>query len=192
MIQTKRLTRSDHITVARFDCELLAIKPQSSESFSIDCTPPLDEITMFKHLLLPTDGSKLSNSAIERGIAFAKETGAKVTFAHVMPEYVVDAFVEFPSAAQASYNDFMTTSENTAKSILGAAQSLAKAAGVACDTVAVRHGQPWKAIIDVAGGRACDLIFMASHGRRGISALVLGSETHKVLTHSTVPVLVFR
>ena len=109
---------------------------------------------MFKHLLLPTDGSKLSDEAVTRGIAFAKETGAKVCFLHVLPEYVVDAF--------------------------------------ASDSVSIRHGQPWKAIIDVAGGRACDLIFMASHGRRGISALVLGSETHKVLTHSSIPVLVFR
>ncbi|MFM8547619.1 MAG: universal stress protein [Betaproteobacteria bacterium] len=147
---------------------------------------------MFKHLLLPTDGSKLSHVAVEKGVEFAKEVSAKVTFVHVMPEYVVDAFVEFPSAAQASYNDFMKASEDTAKSILGAAQALAKTAGLSSDTVAVRHGQPWKAIIDVAGGRACDLIFMASHGRRGISALVLGSETHKVLTHSKIPVLVFR
>ena len=147
---------------------------------------------MFKHLLLPTDGSKLSAVAVERGIAFAKETGAHITLVHVMPEYVVDAFVEFPSAAQASFNDFMKASEETAKSILGAAQAQAKAAGVTSDTVAIRHGQPWKAIIDVAGGRACDLIFMASHGRRGLSALVLGSETHKVLTHSSIPVLVFR
>ncbi len=147
---------------------------------------------MFKHLLLPTDGSKLSNTAVERGISFAKEAGARITFVHVMPEYVVDAFVEFPSAAQASFNDFMKASEETAKSILGSVESKAKAAGVSSETVAIRHGQPWKAIIDVAGGRACDLIFMASHGRRGLSALVLGSETHKVLTHSSIPVLVFR
>ena len=147
---------------------------------------------MFKHLLLPTDGSRLSDVAVEKGIAFAKETGAHVTFVHVMPEYVVDAFVEFPSAAQASFTDFMKATEDTAKSVLGSAQARANAAGVGNDAVSIRHGQPWKAIIDVAGGRACDLIFMASHGRRGLSALVLGSETHKVLTHSTIPVLVFR
>ena len=147
---------------------------------------------MFKHLLIPTDGSKLSTGAVEKGVAFAKEVGAKLTFVHVMPEYVVDAFAEFPSAAQASFTDFMKASEETAKSVLGEAEAKAKAAGVTSDTVAIRHGQPWKAIIDVAGGRACDLIFMASHGRRGISALVLGSETHKVLTHSAIPVLVFR
>lgn len=147
---------------------------------------------MFKHLLLPTDGSKLSDEAVTRGIAFASETGAKVCFLHVMPEYVVDAFAEFPSAAQTSFNDFMKATEETAKTVLGAAEKKAKLAGVACESVSIRHGQPWKAIIDVAGGRACDLIFMASHGRRGISALVLGSETHKVLTHSSIPVLVFR
>lgn len=147
---------------------------------------------MFKHLLLPTDGSKLSDITVDRGIEFAKETNARVTFLHVMSEYVVDAFVEFPSAAQASFADFMKATEETAKGVLGSAQARASAAGVVNDTVSLRHGQPWKAIIDVAGGRACDLIFMASHGRRGLSALVLGSETHKVLTHSTIPVLVFR
>ena len=119
-------------------------------------------LKMFKHLLLPTDGSKLSDMAVEQGVAFAKETGARVTFVHVMPEYVVDAFVEFPSAAQASFTDFMKATEDTAKAVLGAAQSRASAAGVTHDTVSIRHGQPWKAIIDVAGGRACDLIFMAS------------------------------
>lgn len=147
---------------------------------------------MFKHLLLPTDGSELSNEALKKGVAFARETGARVTFIHVMPEYVAAAFAEFPAGGQAAFADFMKVTEDSAKSILGAAQAAAGEASVPCDKVAIRHQQPWRAIIDVAADRQCDLIFMASHGRRGIGALVLGSETNKVLTHSKIPVLVFR
>jgi len=147
---------------------------------------------MFEHLLLPTDGSDLSNEALKKGVAFARETGARVTFVHVMPEYVAAAFAEFPAGGQAAFADFMKVTEDSAKSILGAAEAAANAANVSCDKVAIRHQQPWRAIIDVAGTRQCDLIFMASHGRRGIGALVLGSETNKVLTHSKIPVLVFR
>jgi nucleotide-binding universal stress UspA family protein len=147
---------------------------------------------MFKHLLLPTDGSELSGEALKQGIAFARETGARVTFVHVMPEYVAAAFAEFPAGGQAAFSDFMKATEDSAKTILAAAEAGASKAAVSFDKVAIRHQQPWRAIIDVAGDRQCDLIFMASHGRRGIGALVLGSETNKVLTHSKIPVLVFR
>lgn len=147
---------------------------------------------MFKHLLLPTDGSELSNEALKKGIAFAREAGARVTFIHAMPEYVAAAFAEFPTGGQTAFADFMKATEDSAKSILGAAEGAARAESVACDSVAIRHQQAWRAIIDVATERQCDLIFMASHGRRGIGALVLGSETNKVLTHSKIPVLVFR
>lgn len=147
---------------------------------------------MFKHLLIPTDGSKLSNDALERAVQFARETGARLTALHVMPEYIPPAFAEFPAAGQASFAEFMKATEENGKSILDAAGQAAKAAGVACDAVSVRHTQPYRAIIDVAREKGCDLIFMSSHGRRGLSALVLGSETNKVLTHSSIPVLVFR
>ena len=147
---------------------------------------------MFNHLLLPTDGSDLSNEALKKGIAFARETGARVSFVNVMPEYIAAAFAEFPAGGQAAFADFMKATEDSAKTILGAAEAAANDAGVSCDKVAIRHQQPWRAIIDIAGDRQCDLIFMASHGRRGIGALVLGSETNKVLTHSKIPVLVFR
>ena len=145
---------------------------------------------MYKHLLVPTDGSKLSNDAVERAIQFAKETGARVTALHVMPEYIPPAFAEFPAAGQASFAEFMKATEETAKTVLDAAAQAAKTAGVQCETASVRHTQ--RAIIDVAREKGCDLIFMSSHGRRGLSALVLGSETNKVLTHSSIPVLVFR
>lgn len=147
---------------------------------------------MFKHILLPTDGSDLSNDALRKGVTFARETGAKLTFIHVMPEYIAAAFAEFPAGGQAAFADFMKATEDTANAILGTAEAAAHAAKVTSDRVAVRHQQPWRAIIEVAGERKCDLIFMASHGRRGLSAVVLGSETHKVLTHSKIPVLVFR
>lgn len=147
---------------------------------------------MYKHVLVPTDGSDLSNDAITKAVQFAKETGARITVLHVMPEYIPPAFAEFPAAGQASFAEFMKATEETGKSILGAAQKSADVASVNCETISIRHTQPYRAIIDVARDKGCDLIFMSSHGRRGLSALVLGSETNKVLTHSSIPVLVFR
>jgi nucleotide-binding universal stress UspA family protein len=147
---------------------------------------------MYKHILVPTDGSKLSDEAVTKAIEFAQQTGARLTALHVMPEYIPPAFAEFPAAGQASFAEFMSATEETGKTVLAAVQQSAAAAGVACETVAMRHTQPYRAIIDLARDKACDLIFMSSHGRRGLSALVLGSETNKVLTHSSIPVLVFR
>lgn len=147
---------------------------------------------MYKNLLVPTDGSELSNNAVERAMQFAKECGARITALHVMPEYIPPAFAEFPAAGEATFAEFTKATEETARIVLEAVEQAAAAAGVDCQTVAVRHTQPYRAIIDCARDRGCDLIFMASHGRRGLSALVLGSETNKVLTHSSIPVLVFR
>ncbi|MGD9945259.1 MAG: universal stress protein [Burkholderiaceae bacterium] len=147
---------------------------------------------MYKHLLVPTDGSKLSGEAVEKAINFARETGARLTAVHVMPEYIPPAFAEFPAAGQTSITEFMNATDQTAQTVLEAVRQAARAAEVECDTVALRHTQAYRAIIDVAQEKGCDLIFMASHGRRGLSALVLGSETNKVLTHSNIPVLVFR
>ncbi len=147
---------------------------------------------MYKHILVPTDGSKLSDGAIAKAIQFARETGAKLTVLHVMPEYIPPAFAEFPTAGQASFAEFMKATEETARSLLASVAKSAQEAAVSCETIALRHTQPYRAIIDVANDKACDLIFMSSHGRRGFSALVLGSETNKVLTHSSIPVLVFR
>jgi nucleotide-binding universal stress UspA family protein len=147
---------------------------------------------MFKHILVPTDGSKLSDGAVTQAIRFARETGASLTVLHVMPEYIPPAFAEFPAAGEASFAEFMKATEETARSVLAVVTKSAQEAGVACETISLRHTQPYRAIIDVAGDKSCDLIFMSSHGRRGFSALVLGSETNKVLTHSSIPVLVFR
>jgi len=142
---------------------------------------------MHTHILIPTDGSDLSAEAIQYGTALAKAVNARVTGVTVSPSIHVLA-IEPDAVADTleSYRQRMATV---------AAQHLDKvkeAAGVNYEVVHVEHKDPYKAIIDVANAKACDLIVMASHGRRGISAIVLGSETLKVLTHSTIPVLVYR
>lgn len=145
---------------------------------------------MYKHILIPTDGSELSRKAIEYGIALAKEAGAKVTAITVStPFHVFAAEPAMVTDTAASYADRVT--QNSAK-YLSVAKDAAAASGVSCDGVHVEHEHPYRAIIDTATGKGCDLIVMASHGRRGVSAIVLGSETVKVLTHSTIPVLVYR
>jgi nucleotide-binding universal stress UspA family protein len=145
---------------------------------------------MHKHILMPTDGSALSEKAIEYGMALAKSVGAKATVMTVSPPYQVFAIeptliTETPQTSQA-YADRLAAKH------LAAASQIASAAGLICETLHVMHEQPYQAIIEVAAEKNCDLIVMASHGRRGIAAVVLGSETVKVLTHSTIPVLVFR
>ena len=145
---------------------------------------------MHTHILIPTDGSDLSDEAIQYGTALAKAANSKVTgvtvsspfhFLSVEPEMVADTLE--------SHRERMTT---VAAQRLAKVKQAADAAGLGCEVVHVEHEHPYKAIIDVANNKACDLIVMASHGRRGISAIVLGSETLKVLTHSTIPVLVYR
>jgi nucleotide-binding universal stress UspA family protein len=145
---------------------------------------------MYRHILIPTDGSELSKKAIQYGMALAKEAGAKVTAITVStPFHVFAAEPAMITDTPASYADRVT--RNSAK-YLGAAKDVAAASGVSCEGVHVEHEHPYRAIIDTATGKSCDLIVMASHGRRGVSAIVLGSETVKVLTHSTIPVLVYR
>jgi nucleotide-binding universal stress UspA family protein len=128
---------------------------------------------MYKNILIATDGSELSEKAVNHGIALAKRIGAKVTVLTVV-------------------QPLHTFTAEYAEKTLGAAARLAQAAGVECEGVHVEHDFPYQAIIDTAASKGCDLIVMASHGRHGISALVLGSETVKVLTHSKIPVLVHR
>jgi len=145
---------------------------------------------MFKNILIPTDGSELAWKAVEHGTALAKSVGAKVTVVTVsLPFHIftLDPLVVEDTAAQ-----YKTRMEEHAAKLLATMANAAKAAGVPCETVHVVHEHPYQAIIDTAVARGCDLITMASHGRRGVSALLLGSETVKVLTHSKIPVLVHR
>ena len=145
---------------------------------------------MYKHILIPTDGSDLSWMAVRQGIALAKSMNARVTALTVSPTFrpvTVD-----PDLVADTPEQYRKDSDAAAARYLGAATESAKVAGVPCEGVHVVNDHPHQAIIDTAHGKGCDLIFMASHGRRGVSALLLGSETTKVLTHSKIPVLVYR
>ena len=147
---------------------------------------------MFKHILLPTDGSPLSDKGVQRGIAFAKRIKARVTAMHVVPEFrsLADDTL-LPSSAELRER-FREEARARGQRIVDKAAKRAKAAGVRCKTLVAPGGLPYEQIIAVARKQKCDLIVMASHGRRGLSSVLLGSETAKVLTHSKVPVLVVR
>ena len=148
---------------------------------------------MYKHILLPTDGSKLASKAIKQGIQLAKSIGAKVMVINVVPEFQLMMDEGFaPPNAMAIKKRFEDATCKRSKTIIDEAKTLAKAAAVECAGVTVSSGVPYEAIIKQALKAKCDLIMMASHGRKGIVSILLGSETAKVLTHSTIPVLVVR
>lgn len=147
---------------------------------------------MFKHILVPTDGSQLSQETARRAVAFAKESGARITAFFAKPEYPITYFGEGALIDPTTPEKFAEMADRQAEEVLGFVRQECAAAGVECDTVSVVSDVPYQAIIETAEKAGCDLIFMASHGRRGISGLLLGSETHKVLTHSKIPVLVYR
>jgi len=149
---------------------------------------------MYKHILIPTDGSELSKKAIAQGVALARALSAGLTFVTVRAPFHAMAgepemVVTMPEEYTAYVHDYLTA-ESGAR--LAAAKAVAEAEGVACETVDVAHDHVHQAILETAAEKGCDLIVMASHGRRGISAVVLGSETVKVLTHGNLPVLVCR
>jgi nucleotide-binding universal stress UspA family protein len=147
---------------------------------------------MFKHILVPTDGSDLSRDTVSRAVTFAKEAGAKLTAFYAKPEYPVTYYGEGVLIDPTTPEKFAELAEKQAQEVLSFATRLASENGVACTTLSATSDVPYEAIIDAANNNGCDLIFMASHGRRGISGMLLGSETHKVLTHSKIPVLVYR
>lgn len=147
---------------------------------------------MFKHILLPTDGSELSEKAVDQGIHFAKSVGARVTGLHVMPQYQVVAYDAMFPMDLVSEDQFNEESQARADRFLSTLKQAAEAAGVPCDTVTATSDHPWEEIIKTAQDEGCDLILMSSHGRRGLVGLILGSETTKVLTHTHIPVLVLR
>ncbi len=144
---------------------------------------------MYTHILVPTDGSVLSEKAITAAIELAKKLHAQLTAMTVMEPWGTDGRHIDLEEAHEVYRD---RAGEIARKRLEVAVLAAKAAGVPIDTETVFSEQPWEAIIQTAEARGCDLIQMASHGRRGFKALVLGSETTKVLTHSKIPVLVHR
>jgi nucleotide-binding universal stress UspA family protein len=145
---------------------------------------------MFKHILVPTDGSKLSEKAIKHAIQFAKQAKARVTALHVIQKFR-------PFTTQVEMHEMMAKDHEKsgvehANQYLRYAQRIANNAGVECDSARASSDHPYKEIIRAAEEKGCDLILMASHGRRGIEGFLLGSETQKVLTHSRIPVLVYR
>jgi nucleotide-binding universal stress UspA family protein len=151
-------------------------------------------VDLFSHILVPTDGSELSSAAAGRAVAIAAAIGARITFFHAKPERP-QSFLGGEGAAyvdQMPPEEFERRSQQQADAVLDALQALADAAGVPCARAVAESGAPYEGIIEAATARGCDLIVMASHGRRGIKSLILGSETQKVLTHSKIPVLVYR
>ena len=145
---------------------------------------------MYTSILIPTDGSELAGKAVQHGITLAQRIGAKTTALTVSPPFhTLTTDTQMIEDTLAQYKIRM---QQHAEKTLGAVAEAARAAGVACEIVHVEHEHPYQAIIDTADAKGCDLIVMASHGRRGISAIVLGSETVKVLTHCKTPVLVHR
>ena len=145
---------------------------------------------MFKHILIPTDGSELSTLAIKKGVQFAKEINAKITGLTVTMPYhyfAVDAIQVSDTPEQ-----YRIDVEALAQRHLNVIKEEADKAGLDCELVHRSSERPYEEIIKTAQDQHCDVIFQASHGRRGISGLLLGSETQKVLSHSKIPVLVYR
>jgi nucleotide-binding universal stress UspA family protein len=147
---------------------------------------------MFKHFLVPTDGSQLSLQAAQQAIALAKEAGAKITFFFAKPDYPVAFYGEGALIDPTTPEKFAEIADRQAREVLSQVEALARVAGIEFAAVSEVSDIPYEAIIKASEAAGCDLIFMASHGRRGISGLLLGSETQKVLTHSQTPVLVYR
>ena len=145
---------------------------------------------MYTNILIPTDGSELAGKAVQDGIALAKRIGAKATALTVLPPFHV--LTTDTQMLEDTPTQYKVRMQEHAEKTLGAVAQVAQAAGVACEMVHAEHKHPYQAIIDTAESKACDLIVMASHGRHGISAIVLGSETVKVLTQCKIPVLVQR
>ena len=147
---------------------------------------------MYKHILIPTDGSELAGHAVAAGIAFAKSVNAKVTAFIALEEYRLPGEVEVMVRHIRSVDQHVAQAAGKAEAILGPVRERAAAAGVACDSCHALSDRPYEAIIEAADEHDCDLIFMASHGRRGLRALVYGSQAQGVLTHSTIPMLIYR
>jgi nucleotide-binding universal stress UspA family protein len=150
----------------------------------------LKEFIMFKHILLPIDGSELSEKAIQGCVSLAKESGAKITGLHVTPEFHV--FTANPEMLEDTEEEYRRDSKRTASDVLSFVEKAAKGSGVPCEIVQLESDHPHQAIIDTAEQYGCDLITMATHAYTGVKGLLLGSETHKVLTQCKVPVLVYR
>ena len=147
---------------------------------------------MFKHILIPTDGSNVAAKAIDAGVRLAAEMGAKVTGFHAEQPRPLHLHVKGYSVEKDLIAELDRRSHQFAERCVAQVEDAAKADGVPFEAVVVKSMRPYEAIIRAAQERNCDAIFMASHGHRGLDGLLLGSVTQQVLTHSKIPVLVFR
>lgn len=147
---------------------------------------------MYKHLFVPTDGSKLSGKAVDHAIGLAAAVGARVTLFFAAPGYPQPMYAEGVVYETVSKKEYEEAVARQAEKMLAKLEDKARAAGVEVNTRHTIHDAPWEAILEAARKSKADAIVMASHGRRGLAGLLLGSETQKVLTHSKVPVIVVR
>jgi nucleotide-binding universal stress UspA family protein len=144
---------------------------------------------MYQRILVPTDGSEITKKAVDTAVGLARLMGAKLYTLSVKEPFPYSAISEMqPTPPQ----EFYDAQDRIATARVDAVRQACSAAGLDCDASTVEALHPWEAIIEHAKNNACDLIVMASHGRRGMSALLLGSETQRVLIHSKVPVLIVR
>jgi nucleotide-binding universal stress UspA family protein len=148
---------------------------------------------MYQHILIPTDGSPIADKAVEAGLQFAREAGARVTLFTAVPEYEVPSEAAVMARQQViSIDEHNRLSLQKARAVLAPAEERARAAGVAFDSDFTQSDRPSEAIIAAASGHGCDVIFMCSHARTGLARLWHGSETEEVLTGSAIPTLVYR
>lgn len=147
---------------------------------------------MFGHILLPTDGSPASRRAAVAGVGLARDLGARVTALYAAPAPTPLVYEHFIPVGYMPAEEHVEAIERAARRYLGAVEAAAKAANVPCESVRLTSEYPWEAILETAKRRKCDLIVMASHSRRGVAALFIGSQTQKVLAHASMPVLVYR
>jgi nucleotide-binding universal stress UspA family protein len=147
---------------------------------------------MFRNILIPTDGSPLSRKAAKNAVRLAREQKAKVTAVYVSPPYTPTAGEGMYMVHFESPQAYAARARSVASRCLGFVRKAASAAGVRYEEIHASSDFPYDEIVRTAARKKCDLIYMASHGRRGASRVILGSETSKVLAHSKVPVLVER
>jgi nucleotide-binding universal stress UspA family protein len=140
---------------------------------------------MYRHILVPTDGSELAERGVAHGLALAKSVDAEI-----YAIFVVEPFSEMTGPLRETVGRYAELRKEQAVSVLNLVANAARQAGVSCETIQVENGQPHQAIIAAAEDKGCDLIVMSSHGRSGLSMLLIGSVTNKVLTHAKTPVLV--
>jgi nucleotide-binding universal stress UspA family protein len=140
---------------------------------------------MYRHILIPTEGSELAERGVAHGLALAKSLGARVSVI-----FVLEAFSEMTGRFLEAVATYAELRKEQVKSVLDRAANAAAKAGISCETIQAEGGQPHQAIIAAAENGGCDLIVMSSHGRSGVSVLLIGSVTNKVLAHAKIPVLV--